>query len=153
VTRLIASVAVVVTLASPVAAEEPTPLRWKDHEAIPARISDGLVAAQVTRRAIEAWRSERRGKALTCMAVENAVTIAATELLKRAFGRQRPDKSDFLSMPSGHTAMATVNGRSGWSYSLAVGVGWGRQAAGRHYATDVLAGAGIGMIAGQICRD
>lgn len=142
----------VVLAPSAVYAQEPTPLRWQEHASVPARISDGLVAGQLGFAVMDAWRDERRGRAFACLAAENGAAILATELLKRAVRRQRPDASDRLSFPSGHTAMAVVNGAPGWRYSLSVGVGWGRQAAGKHYATDVLAGAGIGFAASRICR-
>lgn len=138
--------------AAPVAAGEPTPLRWASHAAVPARVSDGLVAAQIGLAAVDAWRADDRRHALGCLALRNGLAIGATELLKRALHRTRPDASDNLSFPSGHTALATVNGAAGWRYGLTVGVGWGRQAAGRHYATDVLAGAGIGWLAQHACH-
>jgi membrane-associated phospholipid phosphatase len=150
---VIRTLLLVLLVATPAAAEEPTPLRWREHAAVPARASDALVISGIGLATIDAWRAPRRGRALTCLAVEHAVTIAATEILKRAVGRRRPDGTDALSMPAGHTALAALNTRAGWRASLTVGVGWGRQAAGRHYATDVLAGAGIGFLADRICEE
>lgn len=130
---------------------EPSPFKWPTHTNVPRRISDGLVAGQITLAAIDAWRAPDRGHALKCLAARNAIGFGVTEVLKRVVHRGRPDASDRLSFPSGHTMAATVNGREGWRYGLSVGVGWGRMAAGRHYATDVLAGAGIGWLAHQVC--
>jgi membrane-associated phospholipid phosphatase len=138
---------------APVAAQEPTPLRWTSHEAIPQRISDGLVAAQVALAIRDAWRAPDRKHAVGCLALENGVSLGATTLLKYAIHRTRPNGDDDHSFPSGHTAMATVNGTPGWRYGLTVGVGWGRQAGGKHYATDVLAGAGLGWLSSRICHD
>lgn len=131
---------------------EPTPLQWPSHPSVAARVSDGLVALQAGLAVRDAWQAPDRKHALGCLALENGLAIGATELLKRVFNRERPDGSDHFSMPSGHTALATVNGRAGWRYGLTVGVGWGRQAAGKHYATDVLAGAGIGALASRVCQ-
>lgn len=143
--------AIVLMLAAPAAAEEPTPLRWASHEAIPARISDGMAAAQVVLAVVDAARADDRRHAFGCLALRNGIAIGAAELLKHVVHRTRPDESDRQSFPSGHTALATANGASGWRYGLTVGVGWGRQAAGRHYASDVLAGLGIGLLAQHAC--
>jgi membrane-associated phospholipid phosphatase len=148
----IVALALLLLMPTPARAQEPTPFRWTTHEAIPARVSDGLAIGQITLATVDAWRAPERGHALRCLAARNAIGMGATELLKRVVHRGRPDGSDQLSFPSGHTMLATVNGRPGWRYGLTVGVGWGRMAAGRHYATDVLAGAGIGWLAQQVCR-
>lgn len=146
------ALALVVLLAAPCAAQEPTPLRWSSHEAVPLRITDALVGIQIGLAARDAWRAPDRSHAFGCLALENGVSLGATELLKRVTHRTRPNGEDDRSFPSGHTALATVNGAPGWRYGLTVGVGWGRQAGGKHYATDVLAGAGIGWAASRICH-
>lgn len=140
-----------VLVAAPACAEEPTPLRWRTHEAIPARITDALVPVQIGRAVVEAWRAPDRRHALGCVALRNVLAIAASEALKRAIGRRRPDGRDALSFPSGHTATAAVNTARGWSAGLTVGVALGRQAAGRHYATDVAGGLFIGALAQRAC--
>jgi membrane-associated phospholipid phosphatase len=78
---------------------------------------------------------------------------------KFAIGRQRPDGSNSQSFPSGHTASsfatATVlQQHFGWkagapAYALAGFVGASRMAADKHYLSDVLVGAGIGIAAGR----
>lgn len=148
---LILAFALVVACASSAAAE-PTPLRWPGGERAAGWISDGALAAQVFLEARDAWRAEHRGKAFACMAAENAVALGATELLKRLTHRERPDGSDALSFPSGHTATASVNAH-GWRWGLVVQVGYLRQAAWKHHLSDVLAGWGIGLAAGQICGE
>jgi membrane-associated phospholipid phosphatase len=78
---------------------------------------------------------------------------------KFAVGRQRPDGSNSLSFPSGHSASAfatatVVQEHFGWkagipAYAFAGFVGASRLAAGKHYLSDVVVGAGIGIAAGR----
>ena len=82
-----------------------------------------------------------------------------TGILKKAVKRQRPDASDTLSFPSGHSstafALATVADRHyGWkvglpSYLGASAIALSRISNNKHYLTDVLAGATIGVICGR----
>ncbi|HEY6555268.1 MAG TPA: phosphatase PAP2 family protein, partial [Vicinamibacteria bacterium] len=82
-----------------------------------------------------------------------------TEILKKAATRTRPDGSNRLSFPSGHTssafALATVAERHyGWkigvpSYLAAGAIGFSRIERSKHYLSDVLAGATLGIITGR----
>jgi membrane-associated phospholipid phosphatase len=82
-----------------------------------------------------------------------------TEILKKAIHRQRPDGSDQMSFPSGHSssafAIATVaEEHYGWrvgipSYLAASAIGLSRISGNKHYLTDVLAGAALGTITGR----
>ena len=86
----------------------------------------------------------------------NAVWTGA---LKFSLHRQRPDGSDFYSLPSGHTStafsLATVTQQHfGWkagvpAYLAAAGIGLSRIESNKHYLSDVLAGATIGVIVGR----
>lgn len=81
-----------------------------------------------------------------------------TQGVKLAVGRTRPDGSRY-SFPSGHTsssfATATVLQRHfGWragipAYGLAAFVGGSRLQQNRHYLSDVIFGAAIGIVAGR----
>lgn len=72
---------------------------------------------------------------------------------------QRPDESSFNSFPSGHTATAFMGAellrREYWDvspwigvagYAVAAGTGFFRMYNNRHWLTDVIAGAGIGIL-------
>ena len=82
-----------------------------------------------------------------------------TTLAKHAVNRTRPDGSDNLSFPSGHTssafAMATVAhhhfGPRVWipAYLVAGGIGVSRIQSNKHNLSDVLAGAALGYIVGR----
>lgn len=83
-----------------------------------------------------------------------ALTAGATVLLKYTVHEQRPDKSNYHSFPSGHSAVtfataAFVQRRYGWklgapAYALAAFTGWGRVYGKKHHWWDVVAGAAIG---------
>ena len=89
-----------------------------------------------------------------------AASAATTWLLKRAIGRPRPlDPEDRRSMPSGHAtnafAAATVLGHRypSWRaplYALATTVAFARVYLGRHYPSDVVAGAAIGVVVSSL---
>jgi hypothetical protein len=82
-----------------------------------------------------------------------------TSVLKTAAHRERPDGSDRLSFPSGHTssafALASVaQAHYGWklgvpSYLAASAIGFSRISNDRHHLSDVLAGATLGVISGR----
>lgn len=67
--------------------------------------------------------------------------------MKDEVGRERPDGTNRLSMPSGHTATTTVQGNLS-SFKIFHDVipaltGWARVEANRHYPSDVIAGYAI----------
>jgi membrane-associated phospholipid phosphatase len=82
---------------------------------------------------------------------------AVTQAAKFATNRDRPDGSNDHSLPSGHTAAAfatagVVQRHYGWkagipAYAVASYIGASRMATNRHYLSDVLLGAGIGIAA------
>jgi len=87
------------------------------------------------------------------------VNGAYSGLLKYSVKRERPDGSDSLSFPSGHTSTAfslaaVVDHHYGWrvglpAYVLASGIGLSRIESNRHHLSDVLAGATLGLIVGR----
>lgn len=140
-------VALILAIAVPAAAQEPTPLRWPaEHRALAGHISDGIVAGQVLVDTVHSFRSADRSGAFTCQAIRLGFTIGVAELTKRLVQRTRPDASDRKSFFSEHTAIAMAS--AGWRYEIGIpvafGAGYFRMAANKHYATDVLAGAAVG---------
>ena len=81
-------------------------------------------------------------------------SMAVVYVLKVTVDRTRPDGGQY-SFPSGHAASAFVGAaflqrRYGWrlgipAYALASFVGYSRVEAKRHYTSDVVAGAAIGI--------
>jgi membrane-associated phospholipid phosphatase len=79
--------------------------------------------------------------------------------VKYTVGRERPDGSNRRSFPSGHTASSFATAtilqqHFGWkagipAYAFAGFVGASRMASGKHYWSDVLVGAGLGIAAGR----
>lgn len=95
--------------------------------------------------------------------VANAIGAAVFSTMKYTIKEERPDQSDDLSFPSGHTSIAFTNAAllyyeykdsniwyasSGFLFATATGIL--RIANNRHYTSDVLAGAGIGLASGLI---
>ncbi|TKX31103.1 phosphatase PAP2 family protein [Campylobacter estrildidarum] len=80
-------------------------------------------------------------------------TQGSIEVLKRIVKEERPDKSDHLSFPSGHSAAAFfgatfIHKRYGIKqaiipYMLATYTAYSRVKADKHYTRDVIAGAAI----------
>ncbi len=95
--------------------------------------------------------------------VANAIGGAVFTTLKYTLSEERPDQSDDLSFPSGHTSIAFTNAAllyyeykdsnlwyasSGFLFTTATGIL--RIANNKHYTSDVLAGAGIGLASGLL---
>lgn len=96
-------------------------------------------------------------------AVGTLTETALVNALKYTVQRKRPNGASTISFPSGHSAtaffLATMLHReygetvSPWfsvaGYALAAGTGYMRVASNRHWVSDVLAGAGIGIFSGE----
>lgn len=87
------------------------------------------------------------------------VTQTMAQSVKSVAHIERPNGEDFRSFPSGHTATAFMcaeylrmeyQDKSPWigvaGYVAAVGTGWMRMYNNKHWLTDVLAGAGVGIL-------
>jgi len=112
----------------------------------------GLLEKSVPETALDLLRQE----------LISSTTIGLTGYLKSEAGRTRPDGSNQSSFPSGHATSAFTYAALGRQSlrdlrvpdgarlplsagldALAVGTAWARVEAGKHYPTDVMAGAAI----------
>ncbi len=101
------------------------------------------------------------------MAVSHAFGIGlmagSVKLLKDVTDEMRPDGSGYGSFPSGHSAWAFLGAtmisrelgwRSSWysfgAYTFATGIAVERVLSKRHFPADVVAGAGIGVLTGEL---
>lgn len=99
------------------------------------------------------WKRDDRAFALQMEGVRLFATFTVATLAKGLAHRERPDGSDRQSFYSMHTAMAfqTLGGpRVLVAVPLSVGTGGLRIAAGKHWLTDVLVGAGVGSLTSRL---
>ena len=95
---------------------------------------------------------------LTSAAFSTAIQAAVVNGIKYSVGRQRPDGTSYNSFPSGHTATAFMTAtllhkeygwRSPWfsigGYTAAAITGVSRLMNNRHWMSDIVAGAAIGI--------
>lgn len=95
----------------------------------------------------------------TSMLITSAITIPLKHIVKE----ERPDQSNNLSFPSGHTAIAFASAQfmfreykdtNFWlgvsGYSLAVFTGVYRMLNDKHWVGDVVAGAGFGILSTEL---
>ncbi len=141
-----------------------------------ARFGDATGAGPIIAGlAITGLVTHRRGVVQAALRAAESVALGTVvaQAGKYAVGRERPgsdpdlDGTDFRffhgspAFPSGHTtaafALATSLSESvhnEWAtlgfYALAGGTGWARMAAERHWFTDVVAGAAVGILSGRI---
>ena len=93
--------------------------------------------------------------------VANATSLIIVQILKTSIQKERPDQSNNLSFPSGHSAIAFTNAAlllyeykdsniwyasSGFLFAATTAIF--RIANNKHYSSDVLTGAGIGLASG-----
>lgn len=123
---------------------------------LPLAVTLGLKAFGVESRS--SW-----GRMAVSGAAGGAIMLAATQSMKHLISTGRPDNSDDHSFPSGHTATAFVTATilhreyghlhplvSIGGYTAAAATGILRIRKNRHWASDVAAGAGIGILATEL---
>lgn len=103
------------------------------------------------------------GRMLVSDAFSAAIMATVVNTVKYTAHVQRPDGSNYKSFPSGHTATAFMTAmmmhkeygdRSPWysisAFTVAAVTGVSRQLNNRHWISDVLAGAGIGILSTEL---
>jgi len=101
----------------------------------------------------------KRGEQITLLISSEIVGLGAMGLLKNKAKRKRPDGSKVNSFPSGHTTQAFIAARYldkefgkkyPWikytGYALASFTGVSRVLNNRHWVSDILVGAGLGIL-------
>jgi membrane-associated phospholipid phosphatase len=96
-------------------------------------------------------------------AMANAIMGATVTITKSATHELRPDGSDYMSFPSGHTATAFAAAEfmrreyqdvSVWygvaGYAMAAATGYMRMSNDKHWLGDVAAGAGVGILSTEL---
>jgi hypothetical protein len=107
-------------------------------------------------------RHDMRDRSMLCL-LSGALTFTFVRSLKGICNVQRPDSDNRNSFPSGHTAAAFSSAyilqqeykhHSPWygiaGYTMATGTGVLRILNNRHWLSDVIAGAGFGILSGQL---
>ncbi|WP_210515517.1 phosphatase PAP2 family protein [Hymenobacter terricola] len=107
-------------------------------------------------------RDDRVNLALIVLKSE-LIMLTSVYIVKTLTAVQRPDSSDRLSFPSGHTAQAFLaasivhtefRDKSQWygigAYTLATGVAAFRMINNKHWESDVFAGAGFGILSAHL---
>lgn len=109
----------------------------------------------------DAWQADDRKAALVRMGLRAGIAQGATFAAKKLVRRARPCvpscglEQPYTSFWSGHTSLAFASlgdKRIAFSLPLAVSTGQLRIAGGKHWATDVLAGAVAGLVTQWVIR-
>lgn len=116
-------------------------------------------AVMVALKATGVKSRSSRGRMMLSDAFATILMSGTTQILKNVTNEMRPDGSDNHSFPSGHTATAFMTATmlskeygylSPWvsigAYSVATATGLMRMANNKHWLSDVMVGAGIGII-------
>lgn len=103
------------------------------------------------------------GRMITSDVLSVALMAGSVELLKQTMDMSRPDGEDKHSFPSGHTAVAFMGATllnkeyghiSPWvpiaSYTVASATAIGRQLNSAHWLSDIVIGAGIGILSAEL---
>lgn len=129
------------------------------------------VAATPSGRDAAEWIVNKARGTLVGIAAVSA-TVVATNGLKSATDRRRPNGDDSASFPSGHTSSSAVHTRlaarnlqsidmsEGWRRAadvgltaMTLGTSWARIEAGWHFPADTLVGMSIGNFLGAFVND
>ena len=128
---------------------DPTSLAWKNTRDAQI-ISNVTVGISIGLDTWDSFHSSDRKRALIKQGERTLILFGTAELTKRITHRTRPDGSDDLSFFSEHTGFAAMNRRWEIQVPMAVGTGYLRIAANKHYLTDVIVGGFVGSLISRI---
>ena len=131
------------------------------------RVADYLIFAPYAElAAVELFGVEGRNDRLNTLlliAKSEVIMLSSTYIVKALSHEERPDGSDNLSFPSGHTAQAFLaasivhtefRDKSQWygvgAYAVATSVAGLRMIVNKHWQSDVVAGAGFGILSAHL---
>ncbi|WP_223650392.1 phosphatase PAP2 family protein [Hymenobacter psoromatis] len=140
------------------------------HRLFPAsqtRVADYLIfVPYLELGAVELFGVEGRNDRLNTLlliAKSEVIMLSSTYIVKALSHEERPDGSDNLSFPSGHTAQAFLaasivhtefRDKSQWygigAYAVATSVAGLRMIVDKHWQSDVVAGAGFGILSAHL---
>ena len=113
--------------------------------------TDVAIALPLIAGGITFYKDDWKGTAQ--LTIDTVATVGIAYGLKHVIHEERPDKSDFMSMPSDTSALAFAPAqflwdRYGWQYGLpayaaATFVAWSRVDADKHHWYDVTASAAL----------
>ena len=103
------------------------------------------------------------GDATVMLALSYAINAVATKAIKEIADVQRPNGADNNSFPSGHSSISFMGAEflrlqykdtTPWigiaGYAVATGTAVARVAHNEHWVTDVMAGAGVGILSSRV---
>lgn len=136
--------------------------RFRSHYDDFLQYSPGIVMLGLKSFGVEGRSSW--GRMLTSDAFSAGIMALTVNTLKSTIHKERPDRSGNNSFPSGHTATAFMFATmlhkeygttrsplySVLGYSLATGTALSRQLNNKHWFSDVLTGAGIGIVSTEL---
>ena len=131
------------------------------------RVADYLIFAPYAElAAVELFGVEGRNDRLNTLLIiakSEVIMLSSTYIVKALTHEERPDGSDKLSFPSGHTAQAFLaasivhtefRDKSQWygigAYAVATSVAGLRMIVNKHWQSDVVAGAGFGILSAHL---
>lgn len=119
--------------------------------------------AMVAMKALGVESESSWGRMTVAGGLSTGLMLSTVYVVKYGIGRLRPDGSTHNSFPSGHTAMAftaasLLHKEYGWlspwvsvaSYTAATITGISRMLNNRHWLSDVVVGAGVGIVSTEL---
>jgi membrane-associated phospholipid phosphatase len=129
-------------------------LQWSSHRKAADIISYAGPIASLTLDTIHSFRSDDKARAIRKQVIKDGLLILIAEGTKHFIQRSRPDNSDNKSFFSEHTELSASLYGSNRTLSIILTFDTAalRTSAGKHYLTDVLAGAVVGSVISEIMK-